>query len=138
MNTQTSLEVVWTLARSASKGRCIGPCWRCGLVLLLAMLPIAHASAQEKPSALVFSVRTWKGDYYSKDIPGGVETTPIVGAIYTVKADGKDVKKIAELGKNTDYPTFSPDAKWIYFQSNATGRSHVYRCQPDGTGVVNL
>jgi TolB protein len=86
----------------------------------------------------VFSVKTWDGEYSSKDIPGGVESTPSVGAIYTIGSDGTGLKKIAQLGKNTDYPTFSPDGKWVYFQSNATGRSHVYRCRPDGSGVVNL
>jgi Tol biopolymer transport system component len=102
---------------------------------LLLLATTLHA--QETP-ALVFSVRTWQGDYYSKDIPGGVETSPIVGAIYTVNKDGTGVKKIAQLGKSTDFPAFSPDGKWIYFQSNADGRSHIYRCKPDGSGVVNL
>src|SRR5271163_4233518 len=91
----------------------------------------ASAPAQEGPGqrdGLVFSVRTWEGDYFSKDIPGGVQTTPIVGAIYTVKRDGTGLKKVVELGKNTDYPTISPDGRWLYFQSNATGRSQVYRC----------
>jgi hypothetical protein len=30
----------------------------------------------------------WEGDYSSRDIPGGVESTPVVGTIYTVKDDG--------------------------------------------------
>lgn len=95
-------------------------------------------TANQRLAALVFSVRTWEGDYFSKDIPGGVETTPVVGAIYTIRADGTGLKKIAQLGKNTDFPSYSPDGKWIYFQSNASGRSQVYRCRPDGAGVVNL
>ncbi len=107
------------------------------LLCALGMAPTVGL-AQEKQATLVFSVRTWQGDYYSKDIPGGVETTPIVGAIYTVQADGAGLKKIVQFGKNTDFPAFSPDGKWIYFQSNATGRSHVYRCPPDGSNVINL
>ncbi|HEV3258682.1 MAG TPA: hypothetical protein VG013_17535, partial [Gemmataceae bacterium] len=87
---------------------------------------------------LVFSVKTWEGDYASRDTPGGVPTTPVVGVIYSVKQDGTGLKKIVALGKNTDYPTVSPDGRWVYFQSNATGRSQVYRCRPDGGGVVNL
>lgn len=102
------------------------------------LLTIGPAPAQDRLASLVFSVRTWEGDYYSKDIPGGVESTPVVGAIYSINSDGKELKKIVQLGRNTDFPAFSHDAKWIYFQSNATGRSHVYRCRPDGTGVVNL
>ena len=98
-------------------------------------------SQEQKPNApyeLVFSLKTWEGEYASKDVPGGVETTPVVGAIYSVNADGTGLKKLVALGKNTDYPTASADGKWIYFQSNAGGRSQVYRCRPDGTGVVKL
>src|SRR5437773_592268 len=47
-----------------------------------------------KEPGLVFSVKNWDGEYYSKDIPGGVETTPVVGAIYTINADGSGLKKI--------------------------------------------
>jgi TolB protein len=99
---------------------------------------IGAAKEQLVSGELVFSLKTWEGDYASKDVPGGVETTPAIGAIYSVKSDGSGVKKLAALGKNTDYPTYSPDGRWIYFQSNATGRSQIYRCRPDGTGVVNL
>jgi Tol biopolymer transport system component len=91
-----------------------------------------------EPGALVFSVKTWEGDYSSRDIPGGVETTPVVGAIYSVSADGSNLKKLVGLGKSTDYPAVSPDGQWLYFQANATGRWQLYRCRMDGSGVVNL
>ena len=101
------------------------------------------AAGDDKPgkseiSELVFSLRTWEGDYFSKDVPGGVETTPITGSIHAVNSDGTGLRKIVALGKNTDFPTYSPDRQWLYFQSNATGHSQVYRCRPDGSGVVNL
>jgi Tol biopolymer transport system component len=48
------------------------------------------------------------------------------------------LNKLVSLGQNTDNPTFSPDGKWLYFQSNAGGRYHIYRCKPDGSGVANL
>src|SRR5262245_61366147 len=110
-------------------------------IMLLALAAIAHAQEQTDPKSelgLVFSVKSWVGDYSSKDVPGGVETTPVIGAIWTINADGSGLSKIAQLGKNTDYPTFSPDGRWVYFQSNALGRSQVYRCRPDGSGTVNL
>jgi Tol biopolymer transport system component len=108
----------------------------CGGLLLAALLTTpAHAAG---PGQIVFSVKTWEGDYASEDVPGGVKTTPAVGAIYSINADGTGLKKIVALGKNTDNPTFSPDGKWVYFQSNATGRSQIYRCRPDGSGVDNL
>src|SRR6185437_17126010 len=87
---------------------------------------------------LVFSLKTWDGECSSKDVPGGVATTPVEGAIYSIKSDGSGLRKLVGLGKNTDNPTVSPDGKWVYFQSNATGRSNVYRCRPDGSGVVCL
>lgn len=115
---------------------------RCVFLASAAPSLCAAAAAQEKkpesPGELVFSLKTWEGDYTSKDIRGGVETTPVIGAIYSVNGDGTGLKKLAALGKNTDYPTASPNGRWIYFQSNATGRSQVYRCKPDGSGVANL
>jgi sugar lactone lactonase YvrE len=95
------------------------------------MLLLLCTQARAEPRQLVFSVKTWEGGFASRDISGGVETTPVLGAIYTIHADGSGLRKVVQLGKNTDNPAFSPDGKWIYFQSNASGHSHVYRCLPD-------
>jgi Tol biopolymer transport system component len=99
---------------------------------------IPHAGrpiAKPHPERLVFSLKTWDGEYASADVPGGVKSTPVVGAIYSVGADGTELKKLVALGKNTDFPTMSPDGQWLYFQSNATGHTQVYRCRPDGSGI---
>jgi len=107
--------------------------------ILVSLVLTVAARADDKPAGeLVFSVKTWKGDYTSKDVPGGVETTPVEGAIYTIRADGTALTKIVDLGKNTDNPAYSPDGRWVYFQSNASGRSHVYRCTPAGKEVTVL
>ncbi|HEV3256791.1 MAG TPA: hypothetical protein VG013_07930, partial [Gemmataceae bacterium] len=95
-------------------------------------------NARPEQEELVFSVKTWNGEYFSRDVPGGVEATPVTGAIYAVKAGGAGLRKVVALGKNTDYPTGSPNGQWLYFQSNASGRSQVYRCRRDGSGVTNL
>jgi len=108
------------------------------LLAVCGLLAGTALRAEEQGPGLVFSVKTWEGDYTSKDVPGGVQTTPVVGAIYTVSADGTGLRKVIQLGKSTDYATFSPDGQWIYFQSDATGHSQVYRCRPDGSGVANL
>ncbi|MCA9449420.1 MAG: PD40 domain-containing protein, partial [Candidatus Omnitrophica bacterium] len=47
-------------------------------------------------------------------------------------------QKIVELGGRTEYPVPGPDGEWVYFQSNVTGRSQVYRCHWDGSNVTNL
>ncbi len=87
---------------------------------------------------IFFSTKSWEGEYSSRDIPGGVETTPVVGAIRAVRADGSGLRTVAALGKNTDNPHVSPDGAWVYFQSNASGGSRIYRCRPDGEGVEKL
>src|SRR5689334_8796141 len=91
--------------------------------LFLSAPTSADGEGRDDPAGeLVFSVKTWEGEYTSRDVRGGVETTPVEGAIYTVRADGTGLKKLTDLGKNTDFPTFSPDGRWVYFQSNASGR----------------
>ncbi|HEV3445254.1 MAG TPA: hypothetical protein VG099_11465, partial [Gemmataceae bacterium] len=109
------------------------PYIQAGFILLLLC-----AQTRAETGQLVFSLKTWEGDYASSDVPGGVQTSPVVSTIYTIQADGTNLRKVVELGKNTDNPTFSPDGKWIYFQSNASGHSRVYRCFPDGSRVENL
>lgn len=101
------------------------------------ILASAAAAAAEPPD-LVFSVKRWQGEYESRDIPGGVESTPAVGSIHSIRADGSDLKKVAELGRSTDFPMFSPDGRWIYFQSKSVGHSRIYRCRPDGGDVTMI
>ncbi len=100
------------------------------------------AGQEKKPSdsagELVFSVLTWKGEYFSKDVPGGVETTPRLGAIYTISADGRGLKQIVPPGNGVDFPRYAPDGRWAYFQSKTTGQVQIYRCKPDGSGVTRL
>ncbi len=108
------------------------------IALLLAPVDALSESAAAGEPALVFSVKTWEGEYASEDIPGGVKSTPALGSIYTINADGSGLRKIVPPGQNTDYPTASPDGQWVYFQSKTTGASQIYRCKWDGTGVTSL
>jgi Tol biopolymer transport system component len=101
-------------------------------VLLLA--PFARAAEP----GLVFSVRTWDGEYASRDVPGGVVSTPTVGAIYAVNADGTGLKRVVPPGPGTDYPVASRDGRWVYYQSGGRGKTQVYRCKWDGTGAASL
>ncbi|HEV3387202.1 MAG TPA: hypothetical protein VG097_20450 [Gemmata sp.] len=108
--------------------------YACSLVVLLLLVP--RVSAEEP--GLVFSLKTWEGEYASKDVPGGVETTPVIGAIYSINADGTGLKKIAQPGKSADYPIASPDGQWVYYQSNVSGNTQIYRCKWDGSSAINL
>jgi Tol biopolymer transport system component len=107
-------------------------------VAVVLVVGVLHAPAAAAEPWLVFSLKTWDGDYFSKDVPGGVETTPCGGAIHTVNADGSGPKKIVQLGKVSDYPTASPDGRWVYFQSNASGEFQIYRCNWDGSDATSL
>ena len=104
------------------------------LALAFALAPFAHAAEP----GLVFSVKTWEGEYTSKDVPGGVESTPTLGAIYTVNADGTGLKKIVDAGKSIDYPLASRDGKWVYYQGGTRGGSQIFRCNWDGKGAKSL
>jgi len=80
----------------------------------------------------------WEGDYWSEDRAGGVDTPPVKSAIYTIRADGTEMRKSADPGGRSHYAHFSPDGQWIYFQSNAAGRWNIYRCRPDGSELADL
>ncbi len=59
----------------------------------------------------------------------GICTIPIEGGAETrlTTTDGLD-----------DGPEFSPDGKWIYFNSDRTGLMQIWRMQPDGTNLTQV
>jgi Tol biopolymer transport system component len=87
------------------------------------------------PDELVFSVLRFEGEYTSRDIPGGVESTPTVGAILTVRDDGSNLSELTRAGR-ADYPIYARDGRSVYFQSRASGQGKVYRCGLDGGGLA--
>jgi TolB protein len=62
--------------------------------------------------------------------------------LYTIPAEGGTDVRLTDTAEPDDGPEFSPDGKWIYFNSelNATkpGHSQCYRMKTDGTGVEQL
>src|SRR5262245_57785183 len=107
------------------------------LRVVAALLPLSiPASAAEL--TLVFSVKTWEGDYASADIPGGVKTTPAQSAIWTINADGSGLKNIIPLDRNADNPSIIADGRWLYFQAKSGGSTQIYRCHRDGSGITCL
>lgn len=90
-------------------------------------------------TTIVFSLWRWTGDYYTKDIPNGVEVAPHTGSIYTIQADGSGLTEVfSRPGKDANIPTFTADGLWIVFQSDVSGRHQIYRCRPNGSDLVNL
>lgn len=97
-----------------------------------------NAEERSASSQLVFSSRRWEGEFFTNDTPGQEGRTEVTGGIYRINSDGTGLQKIVELGGRTEYPIPGPDGEWLFFQSNVTGRSQVYRCRWDGSGVTNL
>ena len=70
--------------------------------------------------------------------------------IFTMGADGSDVKQLSHLNTVSTYPSYSPDGKFICFRSvtnepgfrwdltNATRNSEVFVMNADGTNPINL
>jgi Tol biopolymer transport system component len=106
-------------------------------IAFAALLPLATPSRAAEPG-LVFSVRTWEGEYASKDVPGGVESTPTLGAVYTINADGTGLTRVVTPGVGVDFPVASRDGKWVYYQAGERAKCQIYRCRPDGTGATSL
>lgn len=109
------------------------------ITFIFALFLHAAENAPAEESGLVFSVRSWEGEYESQDVPGSVKTTPTTSSIYSIHADGTGMKKLVFLpNAECAAPVFAPDGTWLYFQSNSSGEYHIYRCRPDGSGREQL
>jgi len=88
--------------------------------------------------AIIFSVKSWEGQYASWDVPGGVESSPHANAICVVGVDGGGLTALDGLVANAQAPRFSPDGRWLYVQSDAAGHWDIYRGPAAGGETVNL
>jgi Tol biopolymer transport system component len=62
--------------------------------------------------------------------------------MFTIPAAGGPDTRLSDVSYPNDGPEYSPDGKWIYFNSerDATepGHAQCYRMRPDGTGIEQL
>jgi TolB protein len=58
--------------------------------------------------------------------------------VYTVPVEGGDVVRLTEAPGTDDGPDYSPDGKYIYFNSERTGQMQIWRMKPDGTDPVQI
>ena len=79
-----------------------------------------HGISPDGQTLLYCAMRNDEWDVYSIGINGGPETR-------LTDAKGLD-----------DGPEYSYDGQWIYFNSHRTGRMHLYRMKPDGSGTEQL
>ena len=58
--------------------------------------------------------------------------------IYIMKIDGSDFKKITENNFNDMWPSFSPDDKRIFFQSDREGNQEIFCMDIEGLNVKRI
>jgi len=58
--------------------------------------------------------------------------------VYKIGINGGDEVRLTDVEGLDDGPEYSYDGQWIYFNSNRTGRMHLYRMKPDGTAQEQL
>ena len=54
--------------------------------------------------------------------------------LYRVAAAGGPEQRLTSHGGYDDGPDYTPDGKWIYFNSNRSGGWDIWRIPPDGAG----
>ncbi len=65
-------------------------------------------------------------------------STPVAGSIHSIRSDGSELCKIVEPGQDANAPAFSPDGRWLYFQSSTTGTYKISRCRTDGSELQTV
>ena len=62
--------------------------------------------------------------------------------IFTIPAAGGADRRLSDIDKPNDGPEYSPDGKWIYFNSERTsalpGHAQIFRMARDGSGIQQL
>ena len=62
--------------------------------------------------------------------------------MFTIPAAGGPDTRLSDVSYPNDGPEYSPDGKWIYFNSERDakqpGHAQCYRMRPDGTGIEQL
>jgi len=79
----------------------------------------------------------WSPDAKWMVYTGGRKETPDAKAdkydIYKISADGGDEIRLTNSPGLSDGPEFSPDGKYIYFNSTRSGLMQLWRMKPDGS-----
>ncbi len=60
-------------------------------------------------------------------------------SLYRIPAEGGPEERLTNVpGALDDGSEYTPDGRWIYFNSTRTGRMQIWRMRPDGSGLEQL
>jgi Tol biopolymer transport system component/DNA-binding winged helix-turn-helix (wHTH) protein len=104
---------------------------------------IAPADNLSKAKQITFSsingVYGWSGfDWAGNNriiFTGGIDRTV---AIYSMNADGSDIRQITSAGFNDQLLNVTADERFIVFQSNRSGANEIWRVNLDGSDLRQL
>ena len=58
--------------------------------------------------------------------------------ICTIALDGTGETRLTDEKGHSDGPDYTPDGKWIWFNSSRGGSMQLWRIRPDGTGLEQM
>ncbi|MGV3550568.1 TolB family protein [Rhizobium sp.] len=62
--------------------------------------------------------------------------------IFTIPSAGGPDRRLSDISKPNDGPEYSPDGRWIYFNSerasDRAGHAQIFRMRPDGSGIEQM
>ncbi|MEM7482117.1 MAG: hypothetical protein AAF481_13155 [Acidobacteriota bacterium] len=76
--------------------------------------------------------------FSERDFPPAEDRRRTPAEIYTMAPDGSDLRRITQLGVRSHYPAWSPDGRWLAFESDREGNTDIYLVRPDGSGLTPL
>lgn len=80
----------------------------------------------------------WSPDAKWLVYTGGRKESPAATSdkydIYKISAEGGDEIRLTNSAGLSDGPEYSPDGRWIYFNSTRSGLMQLWRMRPDGSG----
>lgn len=85
---------------------------------------------------LFCAVRSWEGEYFSRDGGGRVITTTFQSVLYSIAPNGS-LRCLDHLGSHVEYPLVSPSG-WLYYQIRDDGGRRILRCRFDGNTVQSI
>lgn len=74
-----------------------------------------------------------------QEIPSEEGNKFVSAEIYVINVDGTEFKQLTHSGVPADGPEYSPDGRWIYFNTEVfSGHSQIARMRPDGSKLERL